>query len=286
MALFWLPLILFAVQTESAPTPIVLFDGRSFEQWVVEEALKDGANDALPVVYGDAALIGRSFGWIRTRTEYADFRLALDFRPDRRARAKLYFRTWSRLDNLGAPQSEYYIPLSDSWDAVNAAPGTWHRLVLECRGDRAEATINGQPIARFTGVENSAGYIGLRGLTGVVWVRDVTLTPLTPTRSHSLVGERAGPGTGVTLPVLVHEVKPAYTAEAMRQRIAGTVRMEVVVREDGTVGDVHVVKSVDTKYGMDEECVATVRQWRFQPGTRNRAPVPVIVSIDMLFTLK
>jgi TonB family protein len=286
MALFWLPLILLAAQAESAPQPIVLFDGRSFEQWVVEQVLQDGGNDALPVIYGNAALITRSFGWIRTRTEYSDFRLSLNFRPDPRARAKLYFRTWSRLDKLGAPDAGYHVPLADAWAATNAASGMWHRLVLDCRGNRAEVTINGQTIARFTGIENSAGYIGLRGESGVVWVRDVVLTPLTPTRSYSLVAERAGHGTGVTLPVLVHDVKPPYTADAMRERITGTVRMEVVVREDGTVGDVHLLQSVDAKYGMDEQCVATVRQWRFQPGTKNGVPVPVIVSIEMHFTLK
>lgn len=286
MALFWLPLILLAAQAESAPQPIVLFDGRSFEQWVVEQVLQDGANDALPVIYGDAALITKSFGWIRTRTEYSDFRLSLDFRPDPRARAKLYFRTWSRLDKRGAPHSDYYVSLADAWAATSGASGTWHRLVLECRGHTAEVTINGQVIAGFRGIENSAGYIGLRGLTGVVWVRNVVLAPLTPTRSYLLVAERAESATGVTSPILVHQLRPAYTADAMRQRITGTVRMEIVVREDGTVGDVHVLKSVDAKHGMDQQCVDAVRRWRFQPGTKDGVPVPVIVSVDLTFTLK
>jgi TonB family protein len=284
MALFWLPLILLAAQAQSAPQRIVLFDGRSFEQWVVEQVLQDGATDAMPAIYHDAALITKSLGWIRTRTEYSDFRLSLDFRPDPRARATLYFRTWSRLDKRGAPQSDYYVSLADAWAATNTASGMWHRLVLECRGDRAEATINGQAIAGFRGMENSAGYIGLRGVTGVVWVRNVVLEPLTPTRAYLLAAERPGPG--VVLPTLVHEVRPAYTADAMRRRITGTVRMEIVVREDGTVGDVHVLKSVDAKDGMDQQCVDAVRQWRFQPGTKDGVPVPVIVSVDLTFTLR
>ena len=54
------------------------------------------------------------------------------------------------------------------------------------------------------------------------------------------------PGNGVTLPVVVHEVKPDYTAEAKAAHIEGTVLVETVVQADGNVGDVKVVRSLDT----------------------------------------
>jgi TonB family protein len=94
------------------------------------------------------------------------------------------------------------------------------------------------------------------------------------------------PGDGVTEPRVVKEVHPVYTDEAKRHRIQGTVTMDVVVLADGTVGDVTVTKSLDTEYGLDEQAVNAVKQWRFRPGTKDDKPVNVLVTIEMSFTLK
>jgi TonB family protein len=136
----------------------------------------------------------------------------------------------------------------------------------------------------LTGLQNSAGYIGFRGETGVVWVRNVLLTVLDPPRSDRLVGERAGPGTGVTLPVLIRDARPSYTADAMRKKVVGWVLLEALVREDGTVGDVQVIRSLDR--GLDEECANAVRQALFRPGTKDGKLVPVIVSFEHTFILR
>ncbi len=94
------------------------------------------------------------------------------------------------------------------------------------------------------------------------------------------------PGSGVTVPEVLRQVKPQYTSEAMRARIQGSVEVECVVRTDGTVGDVHVVRSLDPRYGLDDEAVKAARQWRFRPGTRRGEPVPVLVTIELTFTLR
>ena len=92
------------------------------------------------------------------------------------------------------------------------------------------------------------------------------------------------PGPRVTMPRLVKEVKPSYTAEAIRARIQGVVKMEVVVKTDGTVGDVRVLRSLDAS--LDPEAIKAVKQWTFTPGTKEGAPVPVAVEIEMSFTLR
>lgn len=61
--------------------------------------------------------------------------------------------------------------------------------------------------------------------------------------------------------------------------------MAVVVMPDGTVGNVEVTRSLDRVFGLDEEAVKTVKQWRFTPGTRNGVAVPVLVEIELTFTL-
>jgi TonB family protein len=94
------------------------------------------------------------------------------------------------------------------------------------------------------------------------------------------------PGSGIINPRVVREVKPQYTADAMRAKVQGTVLLECVVLPDGTVGKVDVVKSLDSTFGLDGEAVKAARQWRFQPGTRFGEPVAVLVTIELTFTLR
>ncbi len=94
------------------------------------------------------------------------------------------------------------------------------------------------------------------------------------------------PGSGVTSPALISQVKPQYTTEAMRAKIQGKVWLEVVVMPDGRPGDIKIARSLDRTFGLDEEAIKAMRQWRFRPGTRQGSPVPVIVTVEMEFSLR
>jgi TonB family protein len=92
------------------------------------------------------------------------------------------------------------------------------------------------------------------------------------------------PGSGVTLPSLVYERKPGYTPEAMRERVQGRVKLECVVLADGRVGDIRVMEPLHP--GLDQEATRALRRWTFKPGTKDGAPVPVRVEVEMSFTLR
>ena len=95
------------------------------------------------------------------------------------------------------------------------------------------------------------------------------------------------PGNGVvTQPRLLREVKPNYTAEAMRAKIQGVVWLEAVVLENGSVGQVRVIRSLNPTSALDLEAERTVKKWVFAPGTRLGQPVPVLIEIEMSFTLR
>ena len=94
------------------------------------------------------------------------------------------------------------------------------------------------------------------------------------------------PGHGVSLPVVVSEVHAVYPPAALKSHIAGTVMLECVVRPDGTVGKVKVVKSVDSKHGFDDAAVRAMKQWRFKPGLKDGRAVPVRVNTEMTFRTK
>lgn len=94
------------------------------------------------------------------------------------------------------------------------------------------------------------------------------------------------PGSGITLPRVLLEVKPAYTADAMRAKVQGSVWLECIVMLDGSVGDVKVTRSLDPIFGLDQEAIKAARRWKFAPGTRMGEPVPVIITIELTFTLR
>jgi TonB family protein len=108
----------------------------------------------------------------------------------------------------------------------------------------------------------------------------------TPTTAAQNPAPPYRPGKGITNPVLEKEVHPNYTPEAMRAKVQGNVMLQAVVLADGTVGDVKVTKSLDTVYGLDDQAVKALKQWRFKPGTKDKKPVPVQVDIEMTFRLK
>ena len=102
-------------------------------------------------------------------------------------------------------------------------------------------------------------------------------------------GNRGGrfyrPGTGVTPPIASHQQRPSYTSDAVRARIQGVVLVECIVHVNGACSDVHVVRSLDTRFGLDQEAIKAARMWRFVPGTLMGQPVPVIVTIELTFGL-
>jgi len=95
-------------------------------------------------------------------------------------------------------------------------------------------------------------------------------------------------GNGVTSPVLVKEVKPNYTSDAMRAKLQGVVEMEAVVLSDGSVDPnrIKITRSLDSTFGLDQQAIIAVRQWRFRPGTYKGQPVPVLVNVELTFTLR
>jgi len=105
-------------------------------------------------------------------------------------------------------------------------------------------------------------------------------------RGGNTGGDVYRPGNGVSQPRLLREVKPQYTADAMRAKVQGTVLVVCVVRADGTITDVRVARSLDPTFGLDQQAVAAVRQWTFAPGTRMGEPVAVQITVELTFTLR
>jgi periplasmic protein TonB len=92
------------------------------------------------------------------------------------------------------------------------------------------------------------------------------------------------PGSGITPPRLLKEVRADYTEEARTRGLTGEVVLEIVVRRDGSVGDVRILQGLGS--GLNERAVQAVRQWRFSPAQRQGTPVDVIVEVAVEFRLR
>jgi TonB family protein len=93
-------------------------------------------------------------------------------------------------------------------------------------------------------------------------------------------------GPEITEPKLIKETRPNYTPQSMRAKIQGSVFLEAVVLADGTVGEVRVVRSLDKEHGLDDEAVNTLKKWRFTPGKKDGVAVPVVVEVQMSFSMR
>jgi protein TonB len=101
----------------------------------------------------------------------------------------------------------------------------------------------------------------------------------------NLGGGPARPGNGCTSPQPMVQAEPRYTTDAMRAKIQGDVTLEVIVRKDGTVGDMRIAQSLDRVYGLDQEALKAAKGWTFHPATCKGNPVDMIVSLILEFRL-
>src|SRR6185312_14214386 len=90
-------------------------------------------------------------------------------------------------------------------------------------------------------------------------------------------------GNGVTAPKLVHHVNPEYTDQARKAKLNGTVVLSLIVGTDGVPKSIKVIRPLGM--GLDENAVAAVQQWRFEPGTKDGVPVPVGLTAEVSYRL-
>jgi TonB family protein len=92
-------------------------------------------------------------------------------------------------------------------------------------------------------------------------------------------------GPGITPPVPVHRVDPKYTDEARRQGLNGTVILQAVIKTDGTIDILSVVRGMPL--GLTENAIEALKQWQFRPGNKDGKDVDILVNnIEINFELR
>jgi protein TonB len=91
------------------------------------------------------------------------------------------------------------------------------------------------------------------------------------------------PGGNILPPARTGYVTPVYPPIAIQARSEGTVILEAVIDETGTVRDVTVIRSIPL---LDRAAIDAVRQWRYSPTRLNGVPVAIVMTVSVTFTLK
>jgi TonB family protein len=89
-------------------------------------------------------------------------------------------------------------------------------------------------------------------------------------------------GGGIHLPQKTRHVNPAYPPIAQSARVQGVVIVEVIIDREGRVGYSRILRSIPL---LDQAALDAVAQWEFVPTLLNGAPVPVIMTATVQFTL-
>jgi len=87
---------------------------------------------------------------------------------------------------------------------------------------------------------------------------------------------RVAPGQG---PGLIKRVEPRYPPVAQAARMQGTVILDAVIRKDGTVGEITVLRSGNQIF--DQAAIEALQQWRYTPG-----PYDVVLTVTVNFRLQ
>jgi TonB family protein len=89
---------------------------------------------------------------------------------------------------------------------------------------------------------------------------------------------------GIVSPKSVYRPMPQYTPQAKEAKIQGALLLQGVIRKNGHVDSLKVLKSLG--YGLDERAIDVVgSEWRFEPGTLNGQPVDIQANFEISFRL-
>jgi TonB family protein len=243
-------------------------------------------------------------GWIRTPEVLEDFVLAFDIRPNTRALdaevvVRAAYTDTKHLEGYRIVLPDPAHPERTTWlggspagvtvvEEYRIAPGpsgAWRHVAITARGTSLGVAIDGATAGSYV-VEELGGLLLVTNARGFADMRDVRITTVPPLPSES-VGVRSSSTLqkmGGRPPRLIHEVKPNYTRGAMERRVQGMVEMEAVVRADGSVDRIRIMRSLDPD--LNQMAIQALQQWKFAPGYFNGVPIPTLVRVELTFTLR
>ena len=89
-------------------------------------------------------------------------------------------------------------------------------------------------------------------------------------------------GGVIRTPQKTHHVDPVYPQMAILSRTQGVVIIEATIGADGRILDARTLRADRL---LEQAALDAVRQWQYTPSLLNGVPVPVIMTVTVIFTL-
>ena len=99
--------------------------------------------------------------------------------------------------------------------------------------------------------------------------------------NHDSANRDSASPADLSQPAATRKVDPAYPLQLMHENVSGTVILYAIIRADGTVSNVRVLRGVDDR--LDRFASQAVAQWQFQPAMKNGSPVDVEATFQIPF---
>jgi protein TonB len=146
------------------------------------------------------------------------------------------------------------------------------------RGGRMDQLLD----TRLSLTENDPVFIVMPHGGSAFFMLVYTTKPETVEEPHKGRGKSSevATGEGIVLPKAVSTLLPAYPEE-LRQAAQGEVGLVVTIDAKGAVAQVNVSRSLHPY--LDFAAVQAVRQWAFEPATKDGKAIPSTVNITMVF---
>ena len=90
-------------------------------------------------------------------------------------------------------------------------------------------------------------------------------------------------GGGVAPPRLIRRAEPEYSELARKWKITANVLVNLQVSSKGEVVHPHIVRAGGA--GLDEQAIAAVLQYHFEPAMKDGTPVAVEIDVDINFRI-
>jgi TonB family protein len=84
-------------------------------------------------------------------------------------------------------------------------------------------------------------------------------------------------------PLPLKKVDPKYPPTAIVERVQGEVVLYAVIRRDGSVGSIQLVRGIDRQ--LDANAISALGQWKFRPASKQGAAVELEAIVHIPFRL-
>jgi TonB family protein len=107
------------------------------------------------------------------------------------------------------------------------------------------------------------------------WILNFTEMRSSPTGPQTISSDE------IAEPTPLHKVDPKYPPTLMAEHVEGEVILYAVIRRDGSVDSIQVVRGIDPL--LDGNAVRALAQWKFRPAERQGEPVNLEAIVHIPF---